>query len=222
VHYARGCTLAESFYQSVHSPYQLLIVGDPLCRPWADIPRVLADGVKPGDVLTGLFTMKPTAVFPENARKTASVERFELYFDAIRVATCKPGQSLSLDTVQLPDGCHELRVVAIGPLPIESQGRLIVPVRLANHNRKIEAALTGKSPWHADKPITISIRSPGARQIAAFHGDRVVGRATGEQGQIEISPGTLGAGPVRIRVAGIGDGGPTTNVMAEPLEITLE
>ena len=30
VHYARGCTLAEAFYQSVTGPYQLLIVGDPL------------------------------------------------------------------------------------------------------------------------------------------------------------------------------------------------
>ena len=28
VHYARGCTLAESFYQAVQSPFQLLIVGD--------------------------------------------------------------------------------------------------------------------------------------------------------------------------------------------------
>jgi hypothetical protein len=35
VHYARGATLAEAFYQSVNGPYQLLIVGDPLCRPWA-------------------------------------------------------------------------------------------------------------------------------------------------------------------------------------------
>jgi hypothetical protein len=34
VHYARGATLAEAFYQSVQGPYQLLIVGDPLCAPW--------------------------------------------------------------------------------------------------------------------------------------------------------------------------------------------
>ena len=40
VHYARGCTLAESFYQSVYGPYQLIVVGDPLCRPWANIPDV--------------------------------------------------------------------------------------------------------------------------------------------------------------------------------------
>jgi hypothetical protein len=222
VHYARGCTLAESFYQSVRSPYQLLIVGDPLCRPWADIPTVSTDDVKSGATITGQLTIQPKAVFSENAKKSASVEHFELYFDAIPVSACKPGELLSLDTAALPDGCHELRIVAIGPLPIESQGRLILSVRLANHNRKIEAALVGKSPWHADRPITISVRSPGAKLIAAFHGDRVVGRVTGEQGQIEIPAGTLGAGPVRIRVAGIGDGGPATNVMAEPLEITLE
>ena len=42
VHYARGATLAEAFYQAVQSPYQLLVVGDPLCRPWATIPQVTA------------------------------------------------------------------------------------------------------------------------------------------------------------------------------------
>lgn len=35
VYYASGCTLGESFYQSVQGPYQILLVGDPLCKPWA-------------------------------------------------------------------------------------------------------------------------------------------------------------------------------------------
>ncbi|MDA1085488.1 MAG: TIGR03790 family protein [Verrucomicrobia bacterium] len=38
VHYVRGASLAEAFYQSVAAPYQLLIVGDPLCRPWGKAP----------------------------------------------------------------------------------------------------------------------------------------------------------------------------------------
>ena len=33
-YYAAGMSLAESFYLAVESPYQLLIVGDPLCRPY--------------------------------------------------------------------------------------------------------------------------------------------------------------------------------------------
>jgi len=35
VQYCRGWSLAESYYQSLSGPYQLLIIGDPLCRPWA-------------------------------------------------------------------------------------------------------------------------------------------------------------------------------------------
>lgn len=35
VHYFRGASMVEAFYQSVSGPYQLLIVGDPLCRPWS-------------------------------------------------------------------------------------------------------------------------------------------------------------------------------------------
>ena len=65
VHYARGCTLAEAFYQSVYGPYQLLIVGDPLCRPWANIPKVEASGIKNGDVVKGELVLTPTATVPK-------------------------------------------------------------------------------------------------------------------------------------------------------------
>ena len=44
LHYHRGCSMAESYYQSVAAPYQLLIVGDPLCQPWAQRPEVEVQG----------------------------------------------------------------------------------------------------------------------------------------------------------------------------------
>ena len=47
VHYARGCSLAEAFYQSVYAPYQLIVVGDPLCQPWANIPAFWSTARKP-------------------------------------------------------------------------------------------------------------------------------------------------------------------------------
>ena len=59
VHYARGCTVAESFYQSVLCPYQLLIVGDPLCRPWANIPEITVAGVTAGETVHGEIKVKP-------------------------------------------------------------------------------------------------------------------------------------------------------------------
>ena len=44
VYYAQGCSAAEAFYQSLSGPYQLLIVGDPLCAPWASRPIGKAAG----------------------------------------------------------------------------------------------------------------------------------------------------------------------------------
>lgn len=43
VHYARGASLAEAFYLGVTSPYQLLIVGDPLCKPFSHAPKLNVD-----------------------------------------------------------------------------------------------------------------------------------------------------------------------------------
>jgi hypothetical protein len=218
VHYARGCTLAEAFYQSVWCPYQLLIVGDPLCRPWADIPRVTVAGVNAGDTLHGQVKIEP-AVAPDSKARAV---RFELFVDGVRAAACDPGETLPLDTSALADGHHELRVVAIGLPPIESQGRQIISVRTENHGRKIEASLVGSRPWRVDRPLMIDVRSPGSIGIAAMQGTRVVGRVNGESGRIEIPPDTLGIGPVRIRVIGLGAGNLATNVAADPLTIDLQ
>ena len=55
--YASGVTAAEAFHLSVSSPYQLLIVGDPLCRPYARIPEVQVDGVQPDQHVAGTLTI---------------------------------------------------------------------------------------------------------------------------------------------------------------------
>jgi hypothetical protein len=218
IHYARGCSLAEAFYQSIHGPYQLLIVGDPLCQPWADIPQVSVLGIKPEEKVNGKLTLTPTATLP----KSAEVDHFELFIEGMRAAECEPGNILPLDTTGLADGYHELRIVAIGPKPIETQGKKIIPFQTANHNRKIEASLVTKQPLQNDKPIVVAANSPGSTSIIILHGSRVVGSLTGEKGNIEIPPNTLGAGPVLLRVVGLGSGGLRTNALAKPLELTVE
>ena len=46
---------------------------------------------------------------------------------AFAAGQCKPGGKLPFDSTKIADGYHELRVVAVGPRPIESQGRKIIP-----------------------------------------------------------------------------------------------
>jgi uncharacterized protein (TIGR03790 family) len=218
VHYARGCTLAEAFYQSIHSPYQLLVVGDPLCRPWANVPQVSVAGVEPGTVVHGTLTLKPTA----SVDRGEPVARFELFVDAQRAAECKAGGSLTLDTTKLSDGHHELRVVAVGPAPIESQGRQIIPVKTDNHDRKIEVSVPLPGVVRRNMTLRITAQSPGSKSIVAAQGSRVVGQISGEKGQINIPIGNLGTGPVQLRVVGLGQGSPATNVIAQPIEFVVE
>jgi hypothetical protein len=218
VHYARGCTLAEAFYQSVYSPYQLLLVGDPLCRPWADPPQVSVTGVKPNAVVRGTLTLKPTAALVHGK----AVEEFELFVDGQRVARGQPGDALSLDSTLVSDGHHEMRIVAVGPGPIESQGRQIIPVVMDNHDRRIEAALTSQGPFRSDATLRIAVRSPDSVGMVAIEGSRVVGHLNGEAGEIAIEAKTLGSGPVQLRIAGLGEGGAVTNVMAQPLNFIVE
>lgn len=125
VHYAQGCSLAEAFYQSVAGPYQLLIVGDPLCQPWANRPVVHVDGVQADQKVRGTLELTPTA-----AHRPAT--RFELYIDGVERDTCLPGESFALDTTTIKNGRGELRIVAVADDAIETTGRWIVSVVVEN------------------------------------------------------------------------------------------
>jgi hypothetical protein len=218
VHYARGCTLAEAFYQSVSGPYQLLIVGDPLCRPWANVPQVKVTGVEPRATVKGKLALRPTATFEGKSK----VDHFELFVDELRSAACGPEGTLELDTAPLADGFHELRIVAVEAGLIRSQGRQIVPITTANHGRSIEASVAPQGHVRPDKPLVVTAKSPGSMGIAVLHNSHLVGRITGESGRVEINPSVLGFGPVVLRVMGLGDGQPINYVWAGPIQVTIE
>jgi hypothetical protein len=218
VHYARGCSLAEAFYQSVQAPYQLLIVGDPLCRPWANIPKVNILGVKPNYIVKGTLTLAPAATMPSGK----GIDHFELFVNGSRASLCQPGGTLTLDTTLLPDGCHELRVVAVESGLIQSQGREILPVIVDNHGRKISAKVLSEGVIRPDNPLIIEVDSPGSIGAVALQNSRVAGRLTGEKGQIKIEAAQLGAGPVRLQIVGLGQGDPGTHVMAQPIDVSVE
>ena len=191
VYYARGCTLAEAFYQSVSGPYQLLLVGDPLCQLWAQIPQVSVTGIKSGAVVRGELTLYPSATLAHGA----AVDRLELFVDGVRWGACKPGENFPLNTASLADGYHELRAVAVGPRPIESQGRKIIPIQVNNHDRRIEASLATPQPLRADRPVTIAVHSPGSTGILVIRGVHVLGQIAGQEGKIDIPANTLGCRP---------------------------
>ena len=217
VHYARGCTVAESFYQAVRCPYQLLIVGDPLCRPWANVPEITIDGLTAGAPIRGEMKVTPKARFADGV----VVEHFEMIVDGMRIRDCAPGGTLSLDTDLLGDGAHELRIVAASRGPLVARGEKIVNFTTANHRRTIEASCEPADKVSIKKSVFITAKSPQATAIHVMRGPRLLGAIAGDHGQIEVPAEQLGRGPVRIEVVGLSDEGPRSSAIAPPLDIEV-
>jgi hypothetical protein len=195
VHYTRGCSLAESFYQSVSGPYQLLIVGDPLCQPWAVAPSITVEGVDVSKPISGSITITPAG------KGTGShvVGAFEMFVDGRLATHTQPGQVISLDTTKLTDGYHELRIVGSHADPIETQGRRILPITVSNHAVAIELEVAPSPGVGFAGKVKVRVRQTGATSITIRQNSRELGRVEGEAGELEIPAATLGRGPTTLQ-----------------------
>jgi hypothetical protein len=218
VHYARGASLAESFYQSVFAPAQLLIVGDALCRPWADIPQVQVAGLKEGQSVSGKVEIGATASLAGGGQ----IERFQLFADGRLVDTVRTGERLTWDTSVETDGYHQLRVVAIAGGDLETQGRAIMSVQVDNKqfSAQLSTVPAEKARW--DETLTVRAKAAGMKQIYIVHNGRPLGMISGEEGEITVSPRTLGLGPIELHALAIGTAGPQERVASAPLTLSIE
>ena len=213
LHYARGCSLAESFYQSISGPYQLLIVGDPLCQPWAAIPKALVTGIKADEKVKGTISVTPSGV----AKGGASVGTLEMFIDGRLIGRSKPGATADIDTTKLPDGYHELRVVGIEAGPIETQGRLIIPFTVQNHDATLEFKTSTRIVKSAGN-IQMSVRQPGATAITIRQNSRDLASVKGEAGDVVIAASQLGPGPNTLQAFSEG----SVPAVSAPVRIVVE
>lgn len=198
VYYASGCTLAESFYQSVQGPYQLLIVGDPLCRPWAVVPQVQIEGA-PGTAIKGPFMLRTVT------RGEVKVGRRDLYLDGRRIARLAPGEEIRVDGGLLCDGYHEIRVSVAAHDPIESQGSATAPIVVDNHGLSLQADAPPKGA-RLDQSVKLRAKMAQAKRILWLQNWREVAAADGPEATVSIPAAKLGLGKVRLQsVALTGD-----------------
>jgi hypothetical protein len=213
LHYARGCSLAESFYQSIGGPYQLLIVGDPLCQPWAAIPKVAVAGIKADDKVKGTISVTPSGL----GQRGVAVGIFELYIDGRLVGRSTAGATAEIDTTKLADGFHELRVVGIESSPVETQGRVILAFTVQNG----DAALEFKTALYrvkAGDTVKVSVRQAGATGVTIRQNSRDLASVKGEAGDVEIAAAQLGRGPNDLQAFSEG----TSPLISAPLRIWVE
>ena len=213
-HYAQGCSLAEAFYQSVASPYQLLMVGDPLCKPWARIPTVEVSEIRPGQTIQGKISLTPkTDTF-------SRVSKYQLFIDGRLTNSCKPGEQLGFDSVKLADGYHELRVVAIEDSNIENQGRTIIPCLVNNNDHQITCQ-PAKLQLRARGKFRLSVNAPGATQVVVYHRRESIAKITQENGLMTIDTSGLGTGPVELTVVAKNGRGMRNAWFAKPVILDI-
>ncbi|MDI6774823.1 MAG: hypothetical protein QME60_05435 [Verrucomicrobiota bacterium] len=114
-HYAAGCSMIESFFQSVKSPVQILLVGDPLAAPWAPAGELVilsADRARDGEPLRISVDLwgGPASVF---GRIVVLLDGNGVE-DRAMVVSGRGGAPVTLDARprRLTAGAHTLRVVA--------------------------------------------------------------------------------------------------------------
>lgn len=215
VHYARGFSLAEAFYLSVWGPYQLLVLGDPLCRPFAqpagvEILAPQADAPLEGEVAVDVAFDLPPGV---------TLETKELWVDGRRVHTGPARDLLSWDTRTVCDGAHELRVVGVeaGPVATRSHAARWVAVDNGTGTR---VDVETPEPVRWGEALRLRGRAKGVAFVDVVRGTQVLGTAAVKRGrwQVELDPLRLGLGTSRLQVQGRGEKGEARSF---PVEVAV-
>ena len=191
-HYAKGCTLGEAFYQSVHGPFQLLIVGDALCQPFATKPTFEVDGVEALQTIAG-----PVEAILDFSDSPVDVSHLEIYMDGKLVGRVPIMDGVKFDSTKLPDGYHEMRIVAVAANLLTTTGGKIFPLLVNNKEQQVNVTLDSKSYKESDT-ITVQVDSNYGQRIVLKQNFRELGTADGQNAKFELSAAKLGRGPVRL------------------------
>ncbi|HEY3418117.1 MAG TPA: hypothetical protein VGM23_14665, partial [Armatimonadota bacterium] len=156
-HFRAGASLAEAFWESIGTPFEILPVGDPLMQPYADFPKVTINAPKPGATLKQFFLVDapvsntsaatPREMMPATGAplKTPPIT-LNLFIDGrpsnIQLSALgEKTERFQLDTLRLSDGWHELRAIAQRTADVRTQGEARVEIFVNNHGQSI--SLTG-------------------------------------------------------------------------------
>jgi hypothetical protein len=217
-HYAQGLTAAESFYSSVLAPYQLLILGDPLCQPFAEPPRFTMSGVKDGDHVSGDVMLSLQGSDDEH---TVDPVRMVWLVDGIARAETPFTTSSRVQVDSQEQGAKEWRVIAKGPKPLEHRYEQSVWVTAGE--KELLLVLEGPKEWslQSKTPLAVRIKNrPTDRAVGVRHDWEIVAQDSAPTDTLTLDPNRLGFGPVRLQAVVLGSDGQVESA-SMPITVTI-
>lgn len=197
VHYREGCSLAESFFQTVAGPYQLLVIGDPLARPYATFAEVSCEVPKKAK---GTVTLDAKVTPPEGK----SIRAVQWWLGGRPIGETAPGEAFAFDSTAHADGEHELRVVAIEDSAIETRSSAILRLTIANGSRSMTIKPPKEvMPW--GETLRLTGRASGLKDVVVVSGHRELGtpkRVGSSLWKLELDTRLLGEGITTVQARG--------------------
>lgn len=203
VYYASGCSAMESFYQSVASPVQVLLLGDPLSQV-AELPveiKTIGLSKEISSSLDAAFVAE--AKFPIPAQV--------LYSALLDGKQIKEVTGLSL--IELPfketgDGYHEIRIIAQALSPVTPGGFKDFPVLINKKGRSL--GITGMADG-APHQVIVKV-SPGGKEkpkdiYLLWNGQPLDRKPYAAGAELSFDERVVGEGPHRVQAVAVYEDG---------------
>lgn len=214
-YYASGCTMLESFYQSISCPLQTLLLGDPLARPYWIPFRVQLLGM---DSITHDFTYVAQA----RSRFWRAPFVYSFLVDGKVVRELSDDRNYYLRTYNISDGYHEVQVVAYPQHPVHC-GILVSKGVVVNAKGRAVSILSRQIGKTGEHTYTIKVQVDGMqvpRKLRLIRGEMVLDEKDyADDVALTLDERLIGEGPSRIQaVAVYADG---MEVASPPINITI-
>jgi hypothetical protein len=214
VHYASGCTMLESLYQSIACPLQALMLGDPMAKPYALPITVRLLGT---DTVNSAFTyvVQAKCQFP-------NVEfRYSFLLDGKEVQTVSDSYEFPVRAKELSDGYHELRAVARLKSKVEFSASVDKGIMIERLGRSVSILPDIKKLMKYKHAIEVQIKgTERPEQLRLLAGERVIDQVPySDDARLVLNELLVGEGPIRVRAVGVYDDG--MEVSSAPLGITI-
>jgi hypothetical protein len=214
VHYARGCSLAEAFYQSVSGPFQTIVVGDALCSPWAIEPVI---ELTPSSFKKSVNGVLNLSINVENS--PVKVGALLFYIDGRLVQQMPVLSEMKIDTRKLSDGYHELRIVAVANNLVQTTGRVVLPVVVDNNSHSIELQVK-QTEYRDTDDIQVIAKATLGESIELRHNGRTLMKKSGQNVEFTVPAELLGRGPVRIQAVAMAQ--ESAEIASNPVELVIQ
>jgi hypothetical protein len=195
--YARGLTAAESFYASIQSPYQLLILGDPLCQPYATPPRFKLSGCKDRQTVSNKIAIE---FLPSQEDNSSDSVQLTWLIDGKIQTQSNFLNKLNIQIEQEDRGAYEWRFITKGPKPIETRWEKSLWVLAGPEETHVE--LDAPKRWSRKEAKTLKVKVPKIPQNTQvrlrFHWNTLEAKPDAD-GQFELDPDQFGSGPIRLQ-----------------------